>query len=682
MRVTRAIRAPGRQWHNDQVALIRSLPATAACVALSLAAGPVAHQVNRRTSAANVPPVIDSWQYPASSSNLERVRVSVRIQAPSGIGSAILHYAYGNEVGFRDERPEVSGDSYTFHIEAPGVAFIGEARFAVEAFDRSPRATRAMSAWRGILLAARDEGRERGGIVRLTNVGVELSQVAAGSAARAELTRWLPAGLAAPKANLVSTGRYWHVHTDADGAGISVRYASEDAWRLIESTLSLAYWDGRDWVRTASRLDVANRRVTAALVKPGYWTLVGEDRVLWRADGRETGPALDDVDGDGKLEVVTVLYQPGELLSSQGKPLARFGMDAPYRPVKNSSSPAVARLAPGAAPMLLFGAPSGYVYAFRPDGTRLWRTQVGGEVLGGPSVGRLLAGGRPGIAAAWEGGVSVIAPDGALVWQQHLPVPSRTYAVVADLDGDGEDEVVVNAADQIVALRGTTGEILWRYRAPGRQLTVPAAGEFARGGKPRLVFGDEQGSVYAIDERGRLAWRQDRIYGPREVPDPVEHYQAVAETALADLEASGERQVIVSTRSGETVSLSARGERLWRFSSYERKVGISYGGGAHLGFADLDQDGRLDVVLSQQDSYIYILGAGGALKWMFLARFWYHSPPAIADLEGSGELNILFSSPEEGGMWALRGGVRGASGRAPWPMARGNLGRTNCAPWQ
>jgi len=635
--------------------------------------------MNGRSGAANVPPILDAWQYPEAASNLDRVPVRVRIQAPSGIGKAILHYTYGNEVGLRDEQPTVTGDTYEFHIAPPGVAFLGVVRFAVEAFDRGSPPNRALSVWRTIKLSVRDQARERDGVIRLTNAGVEIEGATAGASARAELTPWLPEGISEPKAGI---GKYWRVQGGAAGVRLAVHYASEAGWRLIENTLSLAYWDGRVWVRAKSQLDTTRRRITAPLAKAEYWTIQGEDRVAWRADGRETGPALDDVNGDGKLEVLTVLYQPGELLSARGEPLKRFEMDAPYRPVKNSSSPAVARFAPGGTPTLLFGAPSGFVYAFAPDGTRLWRTEVGGEVLGGPSVGRLLAGGALAIAAAWEGGVSVIAPDGKLVWQQRLRVPPRTYAVVLDLDGDGEDEVVVNAADEIVALRGATGQILWRFRAPGHQFTVPAGGQFVRGGKPRLVFGDEQGAVYAIDERGGLLWRQERIYGPREVPDPIEHYQGIAETALADLEASGERQVIVSTRSGETVSLSARGERLWRFTSYERKVGISYGGGAYLGFADLDQDGRLDVVLSQQDSYIYVVGAGGALKWMFLARFWYHSPPAIADLEGSGELNVLFSAPEEGGLWALRSGARGASKRAPWPMTRGNLGRTNCAAWQ
>jgi len=85
--------------------------------------------------------------------------------------------------------------------------------------------------------------------------------------------------------------------------------------------------------------------------------------------------------------------------------------------------------------------------------------------------------------------------------------------------------------------------------------------------------------------------------------------------------------------------------------------------------------------LSQQDSYLYVLDSDGALKWCYRGYFWYHTQPAIADLQHTGELNIVFTAPEDDGTYALRTGHRGIPGRAPWPMSRGALTRANCAPW-
>jgi len=341
----------------------------------------------------------------------------------------------------------------------------------------------------------------------------------------------------------------------------------------------------------------------------------------------------------------------------------------------------VARFVPIQEPVLLFVAPSGYLYAYEWSGRLRWRAEVGGEALGGAAVGALLPNGGLAVAVAWGGGVSVIDSDGRRVWQRELLVPSSSSPVLVDLDGNGQLEIVINAGPKVVALDSGTGRTIWEYHSPGVEFTVPAAGEFRRGAKPRILVGDDRGTVHAIDETGRLLWRQDRIFGPREVPEPVEHYAGIADIGMADLDGTGEREVVVTTRSGETVALSARGERLWQFSSYERKVGISLGGGARLAFADLDEDGKIEVVLSQQDSFLYVLGADGRPKWTYMGYFWYHFPPAIGDLQGNGELNIVFTSPENLGTYALRSGVRGKVGRIPWPMMRGGLERTNCAPW-
>jgi outer membrane protein assembly factor BamB len=254
--------------------------------------------------------------------------------------------------------------------------------------------------------------------------------------------------------------------------------------------------------------------------------------------------------------------------------------------------------------------------------------------------------------------------------------------VLVDLEGNRRLDVILTAGSEVIALKGDSGAAIWSYSLPGVHFTTPAAGAFLRDGKSRIVTGDESGIVYALDERGKLLWRQSKIFGPREVPEWIDQYAPISELALADLNGTGERQIVLTTKGGETVALSARGERLWHFASYERKVGTSLARGGHLAFADLDNDGALEVVVAQQDSYLYVLDAAGREKWTYLGYFWYHNAPSIADLEGTGELDIVFTAPEEGGTYALRSGFKGPKGRAPWSMDRGGLERANCAPWR
>ncbi len=625
-----------------------------------------------------LPPTLSNWKYLSESANLDSVTVSVRIEDASGIGRALLHYAYGNEIGFVDQNPSVSGAAYTFHIPPPGSSFLGDASFAVEAVDGSPNNNRTFSGWRTIKFASEQQPDDT---ARYPTLGIALSGVHE-RPSRARVTNWLPAGIAPPEKGWVSVRRYisWDQPVNADR--LTVSYAPEETWRLIESTLCLAFWNGKTWTRVASKVDTMRNTVSAHFEEARTWTLLAEDRVLWRAPNRETGVALADLNGHGSFDVLTTLpWGPGELLSSTGVSLKQFPVDPPFHPIKNSSAPAVAHLTPNGDPMLLIGAPSGYIYAYDRNGRLHWRAEVGGEILGALAVGSLIPGPNLAVAASWNGGVAVLNEAGEKLWEKELPSPSGGTPVLVDLDGDGLLDIVLNTRSKIVALQGSTGKVLWEFSDETSGIVTPSVGAFVPNGKPRIVTGDESGAVFALDEVGKLLWRQERIFGPRELPEAIAQYAPISEVGMADLNSRGERQIIATTKSGETVALSARGERLWRFASYERRVGISLTSGAHMAFADLDGDGKLEIVLSQQDSYLYVLDAAGRQKWCYRGYFWYHTQPAIADLQHTGELDIVFTAPEDDGTYALRTGYWGAPGRAPWPMSRGGLTRANCAPW-
>ena len=287
------------------------------------------------------------------------------------------------------------------------------------------------------------------------------------------------------------------------------------------------------------------------------------------------------------IEVITAFWQPGQLLSAAGQAIRQYPIDPSYHPILNPSPPVVARLVAGQEPLLLFGAPAGYVYAYDRSGKLHWRTEVGGENLGGVAVGRLTPGPDLSVVASWTEGVAAIDASGRTLWQRDVSAPSNSALVLRtghplvstpvliDLDGDRQLDVVLNTGGELLALKGDTGAVLWKYSVPGAHFVTPAAGEFIRNGKPRIVTADESETVYALDEGGKLLWRQDHIYGPWEVPERIEQYQVAYEIGLADLDRRGERQVVVSMKSGDTVGLSARGERLWHFVSHERKTGTS-----------------------------------------------------------------------------------------------------------
>lgn len=151
------------------------------------------------------PPAIGEPEYLTLAANSRRLPIRVQISDASGISRATLHYTYGTEIGFEDSKPRISGNAYTFHIDPPGAAFIGEVSFAVEAVDASPARNRTISRWRKLKLVLEQDG--------------------------LQLSNWPPAGTRPPRDGWVAANRYWTVTAPAPGKRIRVTYAPEDAWR-------------------------------------------------------------------------------------------------------------------------------------------------------------------------------------------------------------------------------------------------------------------------------------------------------------------------------------------------------------------------------------------------------------------------------------------------------------------
>jgi hypothetical protein len=226
---------------------------------------------------------------------------------------------------------------------------------------------------------------------------------------------------------------------------------------------------------------------------------------------------------------------------------------------------------------------------------------------------------------------------------------------IADLDGDGQNEVIgvpnveknvpyETQAYAVMVLEGAHGD--------GSRAAMRKAGweTLPRGGAPIAVDG----------------W-----YPPNGVPAP----------ATVNIQGDSRPEIVVSLNDGYLHAFGADAQEIWRFNFTHGKA-VMYASEASV--ADLNQDGSPEVIFATygdpdvtDSGFLVILGADGRL----LHDIALPDPgrngngngapaaPAVYDLNGDGQLEILVQTFDHGlDVFTVPGS---ACNCMPWPTARG-----------
>jgi hypothetical protein len=139
---------------------------------------------------------------------------------------------------------------------------------------------------------------------------------------------------------------------------------------------------------------------------------------------------------------------------------------------------------------------------------------------------------------------------------------------------------------------------------------APTVANIGGDARPEIVAAVPDGSVYAIGPTGRRLWRFDYARGRAET--------FASEVPAADLNRDGRPELVFGTygparRSGRLVVLSGRGRKLFDIRLRRQGTdGNGIGVPAAPSIADLDGDGRLEIVLSTFDHGIDVYRVPGS----------------------------------------------------------------------
>ncbi|MDZ4363994.1 PQQ-binding-like beta-propeller repeat protein [Brevundimonas sp.] len=278
------------------------------------------------------------------------------------------------------------------------------------------------------------------------------------------------------------------------------------------------------------------------------------------------------------------------------------------------STPAIVQFKDGA--IVVTADRSGAVHGFSsPDLTPLWRIETGAEITASPLIFEDPMDGPLIVIGDHTGTVRFIDPrDGAILRSVEIGSAVRATAAAADIDGDGQAEIVLGIyGPGIVALRRDGSEV-WRRRLPGhlfagrmKQGVVSSAlvCDVDRDGELEIVIGVRSSRLFCLEARtGRVKWFACLGYDPDSSPS----FSLRGDGTPLVLFGGGEHTGGLGDNA--VIALDGRdGHRVWT---------TDVGGGVDSSPMLLDRPGRSPLLFACSLAYPSVLALdawSGALIW-------------------------------------------------------------------
>mgnify|MGYP006273400635 FL=1 len=367
----------------------------------------------------------------------------------------------------------------------------------------------------------------------------------------------------------------------------------------------------------------------------------GGSPILWTSDlsGPAAEPALADLDGDGLAEIIVTgrdgtfaFRHDGQVLWSNPAVASFFASQS-----LAWGGPSVGNLDLDPEPEIVVSATDDALYVLDHEGNVVFSDPLGTDFPTVPVLADLTGDGVLDVVVAesWTVKVIDVFNGGTVAWNRDLPDPVTVLGgagafgspAIADLDGDGRGEVILNWGHVIEALEDD-GTLLWRYETGRTDLYRPSpvtVADVTGDGLPNVVTASAINSglivqnhlLMVLDHAGGLVWEQQ----------VADRSASASGVAAQDLTGNGAWEILWNG-SGDGLLLfnGPDGERLYNEPYTGSGTVMDY---PTLG--DVDGDGQAEVVVAGFNG-LFVFGHTG--RWVDARPVWNQHTYHINNIEG------------------------------------------------
>lgn len=290
---------------------------------------------------------------------------------------------------------------------------------------------------------------------------------------------------------------------------------------------------------------------------------------------------------------------------------------------------------------VFFGTDNGLVVAATLAGKALWTAHAQGKVRPAPSLADLdgdgdldvVVGDEAGLLRAFDGTTGKPLWTAATGKNDYGAQGFIGGASLVDVDGDGHPDVIAGARDGILAAyRGTNGDVIWQIGGSSGIHATPLVADFDQDGKPEVLAAWSYGELVVADARsGTRRWNAtvsedgggiEGLFGTP-VPLPGAPGVIVAPTSWWGQKEDGIVGVGVDQR---------------EFKDFEGRVTAS------AVVTDIDGDGTREAILGTEAGKLVALHADGGYAVLATLTGGVEAPAMLADVDGDGAFELLVAS--------------------------------------